>query len=60
MEVWLEHIERHQTPSIEKLRRAALEVAAQCTPKYVNNLKIELNLDKQKKDVIISMLTINI
>jgi len=60
MELWLEHIERHQAPSIEKLRQAALEVAAQCTPQYVNNLKIELNLDKSNKNVIINMLAVNI
>ena len=60
MELWLEHLEKHKHPSIEKLRQAALEVANQCTPKYVNNLKIELNLDKSNKNVTINMLTFNI
>lgn len=60
MNIWLEHTERHQHPSIEKLRQAALEVATECTPKYVNNLKIELNLDKTKKDITITILTFNI
>jgi len=60
MDVFQEHLERYQDPLIESFRDIALKVAQKYTPKYVKNMKFELNLDKQKKDVIISMLTINL
>ena len=60
MDVFQEHLERYQDPLIESFREVALKIAEKYTPKYVSNLKMELNLNKPKKDVIINMLTINI
>ena len=59
MDIRHEHIERYQHPSIEKLRKAAVEVMENYSPKYINNLKIEINLDRSKKDVNINMLIFN-
>jgi septum formation topological specificity factor MinE len=60
MDVWKEHIERFQDSLIENFRNMALQIAEKYTPHYVDNLKIELNLDKPKKKVIINILTFNI
>lgn len=56
MDVWKEHIEQNRHPSIQKLEEAALEYGRSCVQKYIQNIKIEINLDISNENVIINVL----
>ena len=59
MDINQNYLERDQDPLIKNFKQIALEVAERYTPKYVQNMKFELNLDKPKKSVIIDILIHN-
>ena len=60
MDVWKEKLEYSKDPLFKTLRQIILAIADKYTPKYVNNLRFELHLDKSKENVIINMIQFNI
>jgi hypothetical protein len=45
MRTWKEYIEQERRPSVKKLEEAAIEYGHNCVQKYIQNVKIEINLD---------------